>query len=57
MKGKLIVYDLLNARLHLPPNIILKMEKRDMLNRPSVQHVAANIRLKPNGHTVVFEFT
>lgn len=32
------------------------MEKRDILKRPSVQHVAANIRLNPNGHTLVFEF-
>lgn len=39
-----------------PPKIMLKMEKREMLKRPSVQHVAANIRLKPNGHSVVFEF-
>lgn len=41
---------------NLPPNIILKMEKRDMLNNPNVQHVAAKTRLNPNGQTVVFEF-
>lgn len=32
------------------------MEKREILNRPSVQHVAANIRLTPNGHSFVFKF-
>lgn len=32
------------------------MEKRDILKRPSVQHVAANIRLTPYGQTLVFEF-
>lgn len=34
---------------------MLKMENRDILNRPRVQHVAANIRLHPYGQTRVFE--
>lgn len=41
--------------IYLPPKIMLKMENREILNSPSVQHVAANIRLNPNGQTVVFE--
>lgn len=34
---------------------MLKMEKREILNNPSVQHVAANIRLIPKGQSAVFE--
>lgn len=35
---------------------MLNMENRDKLNKPSVQHVAANIRLTPNGHVFDFVF-
>ena len=31
---------------------MLNIENREMLNKPSVQHVAASIRLKPFGQTV-----
>lgn len=33
---------------------MLKIENLDMLNKPNVQHVAAKIRLKLCGHSLVF---
>lgn len=35
---------------------MLNIENRDKLNKPKVQHVAANIRLGPNGQVFDFEF-
>lgn len=35
---------------------MLNIENRDKLNRPKVQHVAANIRLGPNGQVFDFVF-
>lgn len=43
--------------VHLPPKIMENMENREILKSPSVQHVAANIRLMPNGQRLLFEFT
>lgn len=42
---------------HLPPNKMLKTEKRDMLKTPSVQLNAANILELPVGHIDDFAFT
>lgn len=34
---------------------MLNIENREILNKPNVQHVAAKMRLNPNGQIFVFE--